>query len=195
LAYPNPVQLYTPVVTYSLSTYALSQVMTVPINEIATVVVYSTQTLVGWHSPGEVITNVTSNYETSYAPPLCSYNATFYFAGYTNIVDQNNQPVPRNKLIFWCVSTNSPTNLVGIPPQPDLSIKETVPLQTIPGTNSCTIQWPLYGSDYQLQMANDLQSDIWTTNSLPPPVQNGPFLQVTIPTMNSRAFFRLLKTN
>jgi hypothetical protein len=201
LALPNPVQLYAPAVTYSISTYALSQVMTVPIDQTTTVGDNQLSAAVRWDSPAEILTNANylyygnMSYSTeNYAPP-CSYNVSFYFAGYTNIVDQNNQPVPSNKLIFWCVATNNATNLVAMPIQPDLSTEEAVALQAIPGTNSLTLQWPLYASNYQLQMASDLLSGTWTTNSLPPPVQAGPYLQVTVPATNSCAFFRLLQTN
>ena len=50
------------------------------------------------------------------------------FLGYSNIVDQSGNPVPREKLIFWCYDPVSGTKSLTIPAQP-------ISTQPIPGTN------------------------------------------------------------
>lgn len=124
-----------------------------------------------------------------------SFDLRFYFRGFVNIVDQNGQPIPANKLIFWCVNSNDTTQRIPFASQPDLAIEQAITLTAIPGTGSLTLQWPSYATNYQLQTTPGLGNAVWTTNGLPAPVVSGPFLQVTVPTTNAAAFFRLLQIN
>jgi hypothetical protein len=124
-----------------------------------------------------------------------TYDLQYLAQGFVNIVDQNNQPIPTSKLRFVYVNKNNTTQQVGAPIQPDMTIEEAVSLQAISGTNSLVLQWPAYASNYQLETTTNLAGNSWTTNSLPTPVQSGPFLQVTVATTNSSALFRLVQTN
>ena len=124
-----------------------------------------------------------------------SFDLRYYFQGFVNIVDQNGQPIPASKLIFWCVNPNDTTQKISFASQPDLTIEQAVTLTAIPGTGSLTLQWPSYASNYQLQTTPALGNAAWSTNGLPAPVVSGPFLQVTVPATNAAAFFRLLQTN
>jgi hypothetical protein len=139
--------------------------------------------VVNWDNAGEPLSS-----------SAAAYDLQHIFQGYVNIVDQNGQPIPPSKLLFLCVNPNAPndpTQQLVSPTTPDLTIEEAVSLQAIPGSNSLVLQWPAYASNYQLQTSTNLLTFSWTTNSLPAPVQSGPFLQVIIPTTNGCAFFRL----
>lgn len=148
-----------------------------------------------WADPAYVTTNAVdfSGYYASYTQPNL-YNVSSYFLGYTNIVDQNNNPVAVNKLLFWLVDPNK-TSAAAMTMNPDLSQEQSVPLQAIQTTNGLTIQWPLYASNYQLQTTGDLLNGPWTTNSLPTAIQVGTLLQVTVPMTNHSGFFRLVQMN
>jgi hypothetical protein len=122
-----------------------------------------------------------------------TYDLQFLFQGFVNIVDQNNQPIPPSKVIFYCVGTN--TEQVAFASQPDLATEEAVSLEVVLSTNSIVVQWPSYAANYQLETTTNLANDSWTTISLPTPIQAGPFLQVTFPVTNSCAFFRLQQIN
>lgn len=134
--------------------------------------------------------NAWANNGGYYSQPA-SYDLRYLFQGFVNIVDQSNQPIPPSKLIFWCVNPGDTTQRVPFASATDLANETTVSLQAIPGTNSLTLQWPSYATNYQLETTTNLANGSWGTNSLPPPVVSGPFLQVTVPTTNAAAFFRL----
>lgn len=135
-----------------------------------------------------------NDYVVNYTVP-CAYDLRYIFQGFVNIVDQNNQPIPPNKLKFLCVNPNDTTQQVQFASQPDQTIEQAIWLAAVPGTNSLVLQWPSYASNYQLEMTTNLTSASWNTNSLPMPVVSGPFLQVTVPATNASAFFRLIQNN
>jgi hypothetical protein len=137
--------------------------------------------------------NPNTYFNTSYTLPD-GFDLQYLFQGFVNIVDQNNQPIRASKLIFYCVNSTNTAERIAFAGQPDLTIEEAVSLEVIPGTNSLVLQWPSYATNYELETSTNLAGG-WCTNSLPSPVQSGPFLQVTVPTTNSAAFFRLLQTN
>lgn len=150
-----------------------------------------------WIDPAWATTNASDfyGYDASWTQPN-SYNISSYSLGFTNIVDQSNNPVPPNKLVFWVVDPNSTNAAAAMPLQSSLSAQQQfVSLQAIPSTNGLTIQWPLYASNFQLQTTGDLLNGAWKTNSLPAPIQTGPFLQVSVPMTNCASFFRLVQTN
>lgn len=135
-----------------------------------------------------------NDYEVNYTVP-CAYDLRYIFQGFVNMVDQNNQPIPPNKLKFLCVNPNDTAQQVQFASQPDQTTEQAIWLTAVPGTNSIVLQWPSYAGNYQLETAASLASAYWNTNSLPAPVVSGPFLQVTVPATNAAAFFRLIQSN
>jgi hypothetical protein len=169
----------------SISTNVISTVNTQVLNNIFQLT-YELASTVYWEND--------TSYEGYYGQPS-TFDLQYYLNGYTNIVDQNNQPIPPSKLLFLFVNPNDTSQNLGSPITPDLSIEESVSLEAIPGTNGLVIQWPSYATNYQLETTTNLVNNSWATNSLPSPVQSGPFLQAIISTTNSCSFFRLIQMN
>lgn len=190
-----------PAASFTFSTNVLGAAVTCPVNALTSRDL-ELQVTVSWGDPVFIMTNLMTGdgYKESYTSSSW-YAASCYFEGYTNIVDESNQPVDPGKLIFRYVNPKDPTNVgYTVPPYP---IPPTAPsLQVLIGpvgpaspSSGLALQWPLYASDYQLQMTANVASGVWSTSSLPAPVQVGSFLQVTIPATNSCAFFRLVQRN
>jgi len=193
-----PGLLYTPAATVSISTNVLGPQFggTLGAANTNNIELYDFQADVDCGTPGFVVTNANGNgYETS-STPNCSYNLSCTFLYFTNIVDQNNQPVSPANFIFWCVDPSDATNLwyTLIKPGPHY-LNPLPPLQVIPNGNGLVIQWPLGESNLQLQETCNLATGPWTTNSLPAPVQAGAYWRVSIPMTKARAFFRLTRAN
>lgn len=207
----NPGGLNVPAVTFSFNNVVLGPVISAPIGASGPLqpglsigftgggpTTFQTwlDVIADWVDPAWVYTNSDGyGYDSSYTQPDL-YNVSCYFSGITNVVDQNNNPVPLNKLYLWWVDPANTNMGIGMPAQSDLSVpQQFVSLQVISATNGLTMQWPLYGSNFQLQTTSDLLNGVWTTNALPVPIQAGPFLQVTVPMTNNASFFRLVQTN